>query len=182
MSLRQKKILVCVSGSIAAYRVCDLIGSLRDEGAMVTCAMTRSATKFITPLTLRSLAQGEVYTNQFAPFPGVLHTRLADESDLIVVMPASAHLIARLAAGMADDLVTSTILATGAKILIVPAMNDNMYRHSLTQENLSRLKKIGYQFVDPVKGPLVCGREEIGHIAPLDAVMDRIRSLLARKA
>lgn len=170
-----KKILVCVTGSIAVYRVCDLLGELRKKGLHLTCALTKGALQFITPLTLRSLCGGKVYTDLFQEYEGVLHTTLADESDLILVMPASANVIARLASGFADDLVTCTILASKAKVLVVPAMNDNMYRHPATQENMKKLKDFGYEFVEPVKGPLVCGREDIGHIASLEAILSRIQ-------
>ncbi len=179
--LKGKKILLCVTGSIAAYRVCDLIGRLKENGIGIACAMTKGALQFITPLTIRSLSGGKVYTDLFTEFEGVLHTSLADESDLILVMPASANVIARLANGFADDLVTATILASRAAVLVVPAMNDNMYRNPITQGNLKRLREIGYEFVDPVKGPLVCGREDIGHIAADETILSKIRSLLKGK-
>ncbi len=176
--MKNKKILLCVTGSIAVYRVCDFIGNLREKGFLITCALTRSALEFITPLTLRSLTGREVYSDLFTEYKGVLHTTLADESDLILVMPASANVIARLANGFADDLVTSTILASRAKVLLVPAMNDNMFRNPLTQENMKKLRSIGYEFVEPVKGHLVCGREEIGHIASQETVFAKIQSLI----
>lgn len=179
--MKGRKIFLCVTGSIAAYRVCDLVGELRKRGARITCAMTKGAREFITPLTLRSLAGGKVHTDLFEEFEGVLHTSLADESDLIVVMPASANVIARMAHGFADDLVTSTILATRKPVLVIPAMNDNMYRHPKTQENLKTLKALGYSLVEPVKGPLVCGREDIGHIASQEAIVQQIQSMLRIK-
>lgn len=175
-----RKILICVSGSIAAYRVCDLMSELRKQGAHLTCIMTKGALQFITPLTLRSISGGKVYTDLFEDYDGILHTTLADESELIVVVPASANIIARLAQGFADDLATSVILASRAKVLIVPAMNDNMYQHPMTRSNIERLKSIPYEFLDPVKGPLVCGREEVGHIAAQDALLSAIGSLLKR--
>ncbi len=179
--MQGKKILVCVTGSIAAYRVCDLLGELRKKGARLTCALSKGALEFITPLTLRSISGGKVYTDLFQEYEGVLHTTLADESDLILVMPASANVMARLAGGFADDLVTCTILASRTSVLVVPAMNDNMYRHPATQENMKKLKEFGYEFVEPVKGPLVCGRDDIGHIAPPDAILTRIQTLLRKK-
>lgn len=173
-----KKILVGITGSIAAYRICDLISELRKQSARVTCVMTRSATEFITPLTVRSLSGGKVYTDLFQDFDGVLHTSLADESELILIMPASANVIARMANGFADDLLTSVILASRGPVLVVPAMNDNMYRNAFTQENIKKLAAAGFGFVDPVKGPLVCGREEVGHIAPTEAILARMQSIL----
>lgn len=176
--MKGKKILLCVTGSIAAYRVCDLIGELRKQGALITCAMTAGAREFITPLTIRSLSGGRVYTDLFTEYEGVLHTDLADGSDLVLVMPASANVIARLANGLADDLVTSILLAAKRPVVIVPAMNDNMFRHPMTQENLAKLRGIGYEVVDPIKGPLVCGRDDIGHIAGEEAILSRMQSLL----
>ena len=148
----KKKIILCVSGSIAAYKACELIRDLREEGASVTCVMTGSAQKFVTPLTLKALSANPVYVDPFSSEAdwAVLHTTLADEADLILVCPASANVIARLACGMADDLVTSVVLASRAKVLIVPAMNDNMYAHPMTQENIAKLRKI-YHFIDPIK-------------------------------
>lgn len=179
--MKDRKILVCVTGSIAVSRVCDLLSELRKKGARLNCAMTKGALEFITPLTLRSLSGGPVYSNLFQEFQGVLHTTLADDSELIVVMPASANAIARLAHGFADDLVTCTILASHAKVLVIPAMNDHMYTHPATQENIKKLKSFGYEFLEPVKGPLVCGREEVGHIVPQDAILAKIESLLPKK-
>jgi len=176
--MSQKKVLICVTGSIAAYRVCDILSELRKQELQVTCVLSSGGKQFITPLSLRALSGGEVYEDMFEKFDGVLHTTLADESDLIVVMPASANAVARLAQGMADDLMSCTILASKAKVLLVPAMNDNMYQHPLTQANLKQLSGLGYEVLDPVKGPLVCGREEVGHIASQEAILERISALL----
>lgn len=179
--MKDKKIVLCLSGSIAAYKVCDLISELRKQGARLDCVLTQGALQFITALTVRSLSGGKVYTGQFEEFDGVLHTTLADKADLIVVAPASANIIARLANGFADDLATSIVLASKAKVLIIPAMNDNMYQHPITRENCQKLESIGYHFVRPVKGPLVCGRDEIGHIASLQEMLDKIKELLQSK-
>ena len=178
----KRKILLGVSGSIAAYKACEVIRDLREEGADVTCLMTPSAQKFITPLTLKALSANPVYTDPFSNEAdwAVLHTTLADEADLILVCPASANLIARLASGMADDLISSVILASRAKVLIVPAMNDNMYAHAITQENISKLRKI-YHFTDPIKGELVCGRKGLGHIADTRTILEKAYSVLNLK-
>ena len=178
----KKKIILGVSGSIAAYKACELIRDLREEGASVTCVMTNSAQKFVTPLTLKALSANPVYADPFSNEAdwAVLHTTLADEADLILVCPASANVIARLASGMANDLVTSVVLASKAKVLIVPAMNDNMYAHPITQENIVRLKKI-YHFTDPIKGELVCGRKGLGHIADTKTILQTAHTILSRK-
>lgn len=176
--MKGKQILICVTGSIAAYRVCDLIPDLREKGAEVTCVMTKSAREFITPLSLSALSGRKVHTEMFGDYDGVVHTQLADHSDLILVMPASANFIARLAAGFADDLATCIILASRAKVLIVPAMNDVMFKNAVTQENIARLCKLGHEFVGPVKGRLACGREEMGHIASQESILTKISSIL----
>ncbi|MBI4549967.1 MAG: hypothetical protein HY714_03475 [Candidatus Omnitrophica bacterium] len=178
--MKGRKILVGITGSIAAYRVCDLMSELRKKGADLSCVMTRSATEFITPLTIRSLSGGKVYTDLFQDYDGVLHTTLADESEIILIMPASANVIARLANGFADDLLTSVVLASKSPVLVVPAMNDNMFRNAFTQDNIKKLASAGFGFVEPVKGPLVCGREEVGHIAPTEAILSRLESALKR--
>ena len=172
-----------MSGSIAAYRVCDLIRGLRAEGANVVCLMTRAAQEFITPLTLKSLSGNQVYTDPFSGHEdwNVVHTTLADQANLILVAPATADVIARMAAGMADDMVTSVILASQAPVLVVPAMNDHMYAHSITQENIKKLSKHNYQFVNPIEGDLVCGRKGMGHIADNSQMLVSIHKILNAK-
>src|SRR3989338_2293212 len=136
--LPNKTILHILSGSIAAYKAGDLIQVLRDEGARVICVMTESAKHFVTPLVLRALSGEKVYHDFFSadtPYD-VLHTSLSEEADAILISPASADFIARLAAGMADDLASCIVLAARRPIVIVPAMNDHMYTHPLTQRNL----------------------------------------------
>lgn len=179
-NLKRKTILLCVSGSIAAYRACDLVRDLRADGADVICLMTEAAKRFVSPLTFRSLSGHPVYTDPFSEQEdwNVLHTTLADRADLILIAPATADLIARLAAGFASDLVTSVVLASRARVLIVPAMNDRMFRHAITQENIRKLQKIGYQFVEPIEGDLVCGRIGVGHIAEESSILDAVHKTL----
>ncbi|MBI4358104.1 MAG: hypothetical protein HY584_02285 [Candidatus Omnitrophica bacterium] len=179
-SLKGKTILLCVTGSIAAYRSCELVRDLRSEGSHVICLMTEAATKFVTPLTFRSLSGHPVYTDPFSEGEdwNVLHTTLADQASLIVIAPATADIIARLAQGFAGDLVTSVVLASRARVLIVPAMNDHMFAHSITQDNIRKLQKIGYRFIEPIAGDLVCGRVGVGHIAEHEAILDTIQKIL----
>ena len=174
--LPNKTVLHILSGSIAAYKAGDLIQVLRDEGARVVCVMTESAKHFVTPLVLRALSGERVYHDFFSadtPYD-VLHTSLAEEADAILISPASADFIARLAAGMADDLASCIVLAARRPIVIVPAMNDHMYTHPLTQRNLGTLRQAGYQVVDPIEGPLVCGKEAIGHISENSTILNKI--------
>ena len=179
-SLKSKTVLLCVTGSIAAYRACDLLRDLKSEGADVVCLMTEAAKQFVSPLTFHSLSGHPVYSNPFSEQEdwAVLHTTLADRADLILISPATADIIARLAAGFASDLVTSVVLASRAQVLIAPAMNDNMFRHAITQQNLEKLRNIGYEFVEPIKGDLVCGRIGVGHIAENEAILNAVRKLI----
>ncbi len=172
-SLKAKTVVLVITGSIAAYRTVDLVQRLREEGARVICVMTEAAKKFIGPLTLRAVSGEKVYHDLFAldtPYD-VLHTSLAEEADLVLVAPASANFLARLATGQASDLASSMLLVARCPILVVPAMNDQMYTHPLTQQNLNRLKEIGYQFIDPIVGHLVCGKEAIGHIPETEQIV-----------
>jgi phosphopantothenoylcysteine synthetase/decarboxylase len=182
-SLNLKSVLLCISGSIAAYRSCDLTRELKRRGAKVTCLMTESAQKFVTPLTFRALSGNPVYTNPFREDVdwNVIHTSLADHTDLILIAPATADLIARLACGLADDLVTSVVLASRAKVLVVPVMNDNMYSHPTTQENIKKLTRIGYRMMKPIEGDLVCGRVGVGHIPQNEAILEVAESLLTHQ-
>lgn len=181
--LSNKKVLHILTGSIAAYKIPDLIKMMKEEGAQVKCVQTACAKEFVTETVLRTVSGERVYSEMFpkdAPF-GVLHTSLADWPDLILAAPASANFIARLAAGIADDLPTCVALATRKPILLAPAMNDNMYQHPLTQRNIAQLKAIGYQFIDPILGNLACGRAGIGHLASHETIFETVLSALSKK-
>ena len=180
MKLKGKIVLLIVTGSIAAYKVADLIQTLRDEGARVISVLTEAAKKFVTPLTIRAVSGEAVYDDFFtvhSPFD-VIHTSLAELADLILVAPASANFIARLSGGFANDLASSIILASARPVLLAPAMNDQMYRHPLTQENVQKLKKIGYRFVDPIEGHLVCGKEALGHVSDPETIVHQVSEIL----
>ena len=182
--LSGKTVLHILTGSIAAYKAPELIKKMRDEGARVVCVMTDSAKEFVTPTVLRTVSGERVYSEMFpqdAPF-GVLHTSLADLADLVLVSPATANFIAKMATGISDDLPSCLVLATRKPILVVPAMNDNMYLHPVTQRNIAQLKALGYHFVDPVEGDLACGRVGVGHIAPDESILASVKHLLSQKA
>ena len=182
--LKDKVVLHILTGSIAAYKAGDLIQALREEGARVICVMTESAKKFITPLTIRAISGEEVYHDFFSPNTpfDVLHTSLAEQADLILAAPASANFIARLAAGMADDLASCIILAAKRPVVLAPAMNDQMYSHPLTQKNIKTLKGISYRFVDPIEGPLVCGKEAVGHISDSETIISVVHELISNSS
>ncbi len=180
--LSKRTILQIVTGSVAAFKIPDLIQVFREEGARVVCVMTPSAKHFVTPLILRAISGNRVYEDFFStdtPYD-VLHTSLAEEADLVLVAPASADFIAKLRAGMADDLASCIVLATKKPVVLVPAMNDQMYSHPLTQENIAKLRSIGYHFVDPVQGRLVCGKEGVGHIADNGSILEVLNKILKK--
>lgn len=182
--LANKTIVHIITGSIAAYKAGDLVQELRAAGAKVICVMTSSARHFVTPLVLRAISGNPVYEEFFSPNTSydVLHTSLAEEADLILVAPASADFLAKLAAGFADELASCIILAARRPVLIVPAMNDQMYEHPMTQENIQKLKKIGHQFVAPIEGHLVCGKEAIGHVADNQVILSQLNRILNKSA
>jgi phosphopantothenoylcysteine decarboxylase/phosphopantothenate--cysteine ligase len=169
----KKNIILGVTGSIAAYKAADIVSRLTQANVLVRVIMTKEAEHFITPLTLQMLSCGKVYREMFSVPEAwdVEHVSLAEAADLVVIAPATANMIAKLATGLCDDLLTCTVTATKAKVLLAPAMNDGMYTNPMVQENIARLKKIGYRFVGPVKGRLACGRVGVGRMSDVDEIV-----------
>lgn len=173
--LAGKNVLLGVTGSIAAYQAADLIGLLKNEMASVRVIMTRAATQFITPLTLEVVSGNPVTVDMFAG-PGqtyVEHIALARGADLLLIAPATANIIGKVANGIADDMLSTTALAVTAPILIAPAMNEQMWFNRIVQANVERLRKLGVQFVDPEYGPMGCGGEGWGRLARLPVIVRR---------
>lgn len=164
--LTDKKILLGITGSIAAYKVADWIRALRREGCQVTVVMTESACRFISPLTMAALSGNPVHTGMFAvEAPETIpHINLAREHDLLVIAPASAQTIARLAHGLADNLLATIALAFSGPVLICPAMNSIMFQHPATQANLATLRSYGYRVLEPGCGEMACGEEGPGRL------------------
>lgn len=164
--MRGKEIVVGVSGGIAAYKTCELVRLLVKEGACVTVVMTKSAGEFITPLTFQTLSGRPVATDLFdlTQENEIGHIALADRAALVVVAPATANLIAKAAHGLADDLLTTLLLATRAPVWFCPAMNCNMWEHPAVQCNVGQLKELGYRIIEPVIGELACGWEGPGRL------------------
>ncbi|TFB23262.1 bifunctional phosphopantothenoylcysteine decarboxylase/phosphopantothenate--cysteine ligase CoaBC [Filobacillus milosensis] len=157
--LQGKKVVLGVSGGIAAYKACALTSKLVQSGAEVKVIMTEGATEFVTPLTFQALSRNPVYTNAFDEKnpEKIAHIDLADWADLVILAPATAHLLGRIANGLADDMLTTTLLATTAPVYIAPAMNVHMYDHPAVKENLLTLDHYGYKFIEPGDGYLACG-------------------------
>lgn len=175
-----KPILLGVTGSIAAYKACEIITALRKDSFDVTVLLTREGKEFITPLTMQTLSGNKVFIDMFE-LPdrwNPVHTSLADRAGLILIAPASANIIGKLASGICDDILTCTIFATKAPVLIAPAMNEKMYKHKIVQGNIEKLKEAGYRFIGPVKGRLACGHEDIGHLAFVADIVNEAKRLL----
>ena len=164
--LKDKTIVVGVSGGIAAYKSAELVRLLVTRGAKVRVMMTRNACEFITPLTLQTLSQNPVASDTFSltQESEIGHIRLADSADAIVIAPATADVIAKAAVGIADDLVTTVLLAARCPVAFAPAMNVHMYQHPTVAENLARLKSRGVTIIDPAEGELACGYEGKGRL------------------
>jgi len=183
MTDQPKHILVGVTGSIAAYKACDIIRRLKQSGYRVSVMMTAEAKQFITPLTLATLSGEPVYADWFDDTGHAWrmhHVEWGGSADLILIAPATANIIAKLWAGMADDPVSGAVLASPAPVVIVPAMNDTMYEHPLLQRNCEDLRAAGYTFVDPVVGDLACGRSGPGHIADVEQIIAQVQALLTQ--
>jgi phosphopantothenoylcysteine decarboxylase/phosphopantothenate--cysteine ligase len=175
-----KTVILGVTGSIAAYRACEIISALRKAGLDVHVILTKEAAEFITPLTMQTLSGNPVIGGMFE-LPdecSPAHTSLADKADLILIAPATANIIGKLACGICDDMLSCVTLASKAPVLIAPAMNENMYGHRVVQANIEKLQKIGYSFVGPIKGHLACGHVAVGHIAGTEDIVKEAKRLL----
>jgi len=178
--MKSKAIVLGVTGGIAAYKACDLASALRQSGAEVIPVMTEAAQKFVTPLTFQSLVHRPVITSLFSPVEEweIEHIAVAQRASLAVIAPATANIIGKLACGIADDFLTTFVLATQAPILICPAMNCDMYANPVVQENLDRLRARGFHIVDPEEGVLACGDVGKGRLASVETILERIHLLL----
>jgi phosphopantothenoylcysteine decarboxylase/phosphopantothenate--cysteine ligase len=184
MSLSRARILLIISGGIAAYKSLELIRRLRDSGATVQVVMTSAARQFISPLSAATLSGQPVRDDLFSLIDeaAIGHIELSRAADLVVVAPASANILARMAAGLADDMATTLLLATDKRVLAAPAMNVRMWLHPATRRNLDRLKDDGVLFVGPESGPMACGEFGPGRMAEPPAIVEAIEQALAVEA
>ena len=180
--LSEKTILLGITGGISAYKVPDIASKLCQAGAKVEVVMTESATRFITPLTLQSITGRQVYTDVWQPVPGFKagHIALAERADLILIAPATANTIAKLACGLADDMLSCTVLATRAPVILSPAMNDNMLNNPVTKKNISKLKDRGFVIIESGYGHLLSGKIGQGRLPETAEIIDIIKLILAR--
>jgi len=178
----QKKVLLCVSGGIAAYKAVQLTSKLTQNGFDVKVMMTGNATKFVTPLSFQAISRNDVYTDTFdEKDPAkIAHIDLADWPDVIIIAPATANIIGKLANGIADDMVSTTLLATEKPVFIAPAMNVHMYHHPVVQGNIARLKSFGYHFIEPSEGYLACGYVGKGRLEEPEIIVEHIKTFFAQ--
>jgi phosphopantothenoylcysteine decarboxylase / phosphopantothenate---cysteine ligase len=176
--IANKKILLCVTGGIAVFKAAALTSKLTQLGANVKVMMTKSAMEFVTPLTFQALSRNPVFSDTFDEKDSekIAHIDLADWADIVLVAPATANCIGKLANGIADDMVSTTILATTAQVLLAPAMNVHMYTHPAVQKNMNTLKEYGYRFIEPGEGQLACGYVGKGRLAEPEEIIAFLES------
>jgi phosphopantothenoylcysteine decarboxylase / phosphopantothenate---cysteine ligase len=180
-ALAGKRVLLIVSGGIAAYKALELIRLLKKQDVGVRCVLTRGGAQFVTALSLQALSEEKVHEDLFSltDESEMGHIQLSRSVDLLVVVPATADLLARMAGGLADDLATTLLLATDKAVLVAPAMNVRMWQHAATVANLATLKARGVQVVEPVEGAMACGEWGPGRLAEPPEILEAIAELLA---
>ncbi len=181
--MNEKNVVIGVTGGIAAYKALDVVSRLKKHNINVDVIMTKSACEFVTTLSFQSLSKNAVIKDMFDE-PKVFeieHIALAKKADLLVVVPATANIIGKVANGIADDMLSTTIMATNAKVIFAPAMNTNMYNNPIVKENINKLKNYGYQFINPSTGILACGDVGDGKLADTEEIVEVILSKLYEK-
>jgi len=175
--------LVGATGGIAAYKACGIVSYLKSEEANVDVIMTKNACEFITPLTLETLSGNKVVTDMFSrpDYIDVKHISLAKKADLFLIVPATANILGKVANGIADDMLSTTIMATRAPVIFAPAMNDGMYENPIVQDNIAKLKGYGYRIIEPSVGHLACGYEGKGKLPKNEEIIDYVKTLVKEK-
>ncbi len=178
MAQKVKKVVLGVCGSIAAYKAGDIIRRLQEQGCDVTVVMTAEAKQFITPITLAALSGNPVHGDMFdAQGWRMGHIELSRQSDVLLIAPATANIIAKIAHGFADDLLCALAMTVRIPVFIAPAMNDEMYANPVVQENCTKLKKNGVLFIEPTKGKLACGVVGVGHLADIEDIVKAVTKI-----
>jgi phosphopantothenoylcysteine decarboxylase/phosphopantothenate--cysteine ligase len=183
MDFSGKKIIVGVTGGIAAYKSAEVVRAFKRGGAEVRVLMTASGAKFITPLTMETLSENEVVSEMFPEkrMVGTRHITLADWADLILVAPATANFIGKVRAGLADDILSTVVISFTRKVIFAPAMNVHMYENSIVQQNIKELSELGYEFIEPGVGDLACGEVGRGRMAEPEEIVGRVWKILNPK-
>lgn len=176
-------IVVGITGGIAAYKACGIVSYLKQQGANVDIIMTKNACKFITPLTLETLSKNKVIIDMFEEkdYSEVKHISLARKADLFLIVPSTANIIGKVANGIADDMLSTTIMATKAPVIFAPAMNNQMFENPIVQDNIKKLISYGYRIIEPAVGNLACGYEEKGKLPKNEEIIDYVKQLIKEK-
>lgn len=179
----KKRVVIGVTGGIAVYKALDIISALRKQDVEIKVIMTESAKQFVTPLAFQSLSQNMVITDMFAEPKAweIQHISLAQWADIMLIAPATANIIGKVANGIADDMLSTSIMATEAKVIFAPAMNTKMYENKIVQDNINKLKGYGYSFIEPASGRLACGDIGKGKLASVSDIVDRVLIELEEK-
>lgn len=182
--LSGKNVVVGVTGGIAVYKACDVVNRIKKMGANVKVIMTKSACEFVTPMTFQTLSNNFVTTDMFEEPKtwDVGHIEIAKMADLFLIVPATANIIGKVANGIADDMLSTTVMATKSPVVFAPAMNTNMYENEIVQNNIKILKKNGYRFIDPSSGLLACGDIGVGKLADVDEIVDYVENFFDEQA
>lgn len=180
---RDATLILGVTASIAIYKACDLVRRFKSAGFSVHVVMTPEAAVLVNPLVFQSLSGNRVYHDLFAQPDAweIEHVALADKADLILIAPATAHCMAKVAAGLCDDMLSCVICASKAPVLLAPAMNAHMWSHPVTQENKKKLESLGYRFIGPVRGVLACGKEGVGCLADNETIVREVIRVAPKK-
>ncbi|MDB3952876.1 bifunctional phosphopantothenoylcysteine decarboxylase/phosphopantothenate--cysteine ligase CoaBC [Alphaproteobacteria bacterium] len=178
----RKRVLLIISGGIAAYKSLDLIRRLRERGLFVRCILTKNGSEFVTPLSLSALSENRVYSDLFSltDEAEMGHIQLSRDADLLLVMPATANILAKMAAGISDDLATTALLATNKPVMVVPSMNVRMWEHAATQTNLQTLVSRGVLSVGPVEGPMACGESGAGRMSDVSEILEAVNAFFVK--
>ena len=178
--LNNINIVIGITGGIAAYKACGVISYLKSEGANVDVIMTKNACEFISPLTIETLAKSKVITDMFKrpDYIEVEHISLATKADLFLIIPATANIIGKVACGIGDDMLSTTIMATKVPVIFVPAMNTNMYENKIVQDNIKKLESYGYKFIEPDVGKLACGVIDKGKMPKTKKIIDYVKEVI----
>lgn len=180
---RRKTVIVCVTGGIAVYKALDVVSSLKKHDIDIHVIMSKAATEFVNPLSFQALSQNAVITDMFEESKvwEIQHISLAKKADLIIVVPATANILGKVANGIADDMMSTTIMATKAPVIFAPAMNTNMYNNPIVQNNINKLEEYGYKFISPAEGRLACGDIGKGKLADSKFISNYVISMLYDK-
>jgi phosphopantothenoylcysteine decarboxylase/phosphopantothenate--cysteine ligase len=182
-NLKNKEIIIAVTGGIAAYKTCELIRELTRRGASVHVVMTKNAMQFVSPLTFQTLSGHPVIHEMFELFTGskIGHIALSDIADQMVIVPATANIIGKIANGIADDFLTTMVMATTVPVLLVPSMNTKMWESKIVQMNVQKLKEAGYELMEPGVGDLACGTKGKGRLPPIQEIIEKMEDIFTEK-